>query len=104
MVNSQIPEGATACLRRPPQSDVPNGPPSGAGPHSPPPSSVDLPDLLEAATSFQEVRLRKPKDVSSWGESFRGRPEHAALFVDLHRSDPAAAERLARAVTALPEV
>jgi serine/threonine protein kinase/tetratricopeptide (TPR) repeat protein len=42
--------------------------------------------------------------VDSWGSSFKGSPEEAQLFIDLHRSNPEAAHRLAQAVTALPEV
>src|SRR5262249_50003676 len=42
--------------------------------------------------------------LGSWLDSFRDKPEHAGLFLDIQRSDPETANRLARAVTAMPEV
>jgi len=61
-------------------------------------------DLYDVATSFQDVRLRDPGDVQSWRDSFPAVAAHADLFLDLHRTDPQAAHRLAEAVTAMPEV
>jgi serine/threonine protein kinase/tetratricopeptide (TPR) repeat protein len=65
---------------------------------------VEEEDRFEAVTSHQEIRLQTPEDLSSWKDSFRGSPEHAGLFLDIHRSDPETASRLAQAVTAMPEV
>jgi len=61
-------------------------------------------DLYDVATSFQDVRLRDPGEVQSWRDSFPAVAAHADLFLDLHRTDPQAAHRLAEAVTAMPEV
>src|SRR5438128_7144936 len=60
--------------------------------------------LFEVATSFQDVRLRDPGELQSWRDSFPVAAQHADLFLDLHRTDPQAAHRLAEAVTAMPEV
>jgi serine/threonine protein kinase/tetratricopeptide (TPR) repeat protein len=67
-----------------------------------PPHADD--DLYDVATSFQDVRLRDPGEVQSWRDSFPAVAAHADLFLDLHRTDPQAAHRLAEAVTAMPEV
>src|SRR5690349_5029644 len=102
----------TQLAHRPPSggADTPTPPPA---PPAPAATDADRPpaagrpddiDLYQAATSFQEVRLRGPAAL----ESFRGQfPDGSApvrLFLDLHRSDPEAAHRLAEAVTAMPEV
>ena len=59
---------------------------------------------LEAGTLVEPIRVRTAPDLGleSWGNS--ATPEHAELFLDLHRSDPEMAHRLARAVTTMPEV
>ena len=48
-------------------------------------------------------RSRRRGRRPSW-EGFEGSWEHAEVFDELHRSDPAVAERLAQAVTAMPRV
>src|SRR5947209_5050283 len=69
------------------------------------PDAVGGGEPQEAATSVAAVRLRSPADLaSSWPSSFQGSAEQAQFFVELHRSDPEAAHRLATAVIALPEV
>jgi eukaryotic-like serine/threonine-protein kinase len=87
-------DGPTVCLRHagPGPIDPDRSPVAGGGDH------------LEAATSHQEIRLQGPEDLGSWQDSVHGKPEHAGLFLDLHRSDAEAAGRLAQAVTAMPEV
>jgi serine/threonine protein kinase/Flp pilus assembly protein TadD len=87
-------DGPTVCMRRAaPEPDDRDRCPVAEGN-----------DYLEAATSHQEIRLQGPEDINSWQDSIRGKPEHAGLFLDIHGSDPAAADRLVQAVTALPEV
>src|SRR5207249_12003510 len=49
-------------------------------------------------------RLQRAEDLDSWCDSFAGSPDHARLFLDLHRSDPQAAHRLAMALTVMPDV
>ncbi len=69
------------------------------------PGAVASGEPREDATSVAAVRLRTPADLaSSWPSSFQGPAEQAQFFVELHRSDPEAAHRLANAVIALPEV
>src|SRR4051812_10695113 len=81
-----------------PESAAPRQPNAGrTGPAAPPA------DVLDIATSFQEVRLRDAAGLQSWRDSFPVGAAHADLFLDLHRSDPNAAHRLAQAVTAMPE-
>jgi eukaryotic-like serine/threonine-protein kinase len=60
----------------------------------------------EEATCAGPVRVRTATELGldSWQSSFKGTPEQAQLVLDLHRSDPQAAHRLAEAVTTLPEV
>src|SRR5262245_44757494 len=60
-------------------------------------------DLYEVATSFQQVRVCAPADLESWRNNFPDGAAPVRLFLDLHRSDPEAAHRLAQAVTAMPE-
>jgi serine/threonine protein kinase/Flp pilus assembly protein TadD len=101
-----------ASVKQPPQSQTRRitGRKSGAYPvHAPLSSSPQdggSENHLDAATDAQTVRLRSPEDLGldSWGKSFSGSPEQAQLFLDLHRSDPEAAHRIAQAVTAMPEV
>src|SRR5215471_6595624 len=54
--------------------------------------------LEQAALSYSEFRVREDKDdreaIDSWYQMSRS--VHAELFHDLHRSDPATADRLAR--------
>jgi serine/threonine protein kinase/Flp pilus assembly protein TadD len=61
-------------------------------------------DLYEVATSFQQVHLRGAAAVESWRDSLPKDSPHVDLFLELHRSDPEAAHRLAEAVTTMPEV
>ncbi len=60
-------------------------------------------DHLEAATSLQEVQIRNLEDLGSWSNSFQGNGEQVKLFLEIHRSDPRFALRMAEAVTAMPE-
>jgi eukaryotic-like serine/threonine-protein kinase len=64
--------------------------------------------LEDAATSFQELRRRRPtaeaEDLERWCADFPGNPAHAQLFRDLHAHDPDAADRLAGALKAMPSV
>ena len=63
-------------------------------------------DHLDVATNALPIRPRTAGELGldSWGKSFNGSPQQAELFLDLHRSDPEAAHRIAQAVTAIPEV
>src|SRR5438105_8502529 len=73
----------------------------------PGPSSGSEPEVhLDAATAVAAVRLQSPQSLglNSWGKSVDGNSAQAQLFADLHRSDPEAAHRLAKAVLTLPEV
>src|SRR5262245_36974950 len=91
-------------------AETPNGPPAQEGCGYPGPGEPDANPLagenglLEVATSYQEIRLQNPDNLDSWCESFRGRPEHAGLFREVHSSSPEAADRLAQGVIAMPEV
>jgi hypothetical protein len=64
--------------------------------------------LEDAGNSYQEFRRRLPtaeaEDLDRWCAAFPGNPAHAQLFRDLHSHDPAAAARLAEALTAMPRV
>jgi serine/threonine protein kinase/Tfp pilus assembly protein PilF len=66
----------------------------------------EMGDHLDVATNAQPIRPRTAAELGldSWGKSFNGSPQQAELFLDLHRSDPEAAHRIAKAVTAIPEV
>jgi serine/threonine protein kinase/Flp pilus assembly protein TadD len=76
-----------------------------------PPRPADCPTsrtpVQEAAVAYQAFRLRHGEEdaeaLDCWCRSFRGDNAPAELFRDVHRSDPEAASRLARAVTNLPE-
>jgi serine/threonine protein kinase/Flp pilus assembly protein TadD len=61
----------------------------------------------QTAASYREFRLRQGAEdagaVDSWCRSFRGSGIHAELLRDVHRTDPRAADRLAEALTTLPE-
>jgi hypothetical protein len=65
---------------------------------------------VEFATSVAEVRPQTAAQLglNSWAssveDSFKGSPENAQLFIELHRSDADVCRRMAEAVTALPEV
>jgi serine/threonine protein kinase len=63
--------------------------------------------LEEVALSYHEHRrdhgLDDPSALDAWRDSFPDRREYAQLFRDVHRSDPDAANRLARAIANLPE-
>src|SRR5947208_2094690 len=85
----------------PPTTRLPN---AAAGVDEPSLAGAKGGDLYEVATSFQDVRLRDPGELQSWRDSFPVAAQHADLFLDLHRTDPQAAHRLAEAVTAMPEV
>jgi serine/threonine protein kinase/tetratricopeptide (TPR) repeat protein len=70
---------------------------------NPPPTQV----LWQGARAYRELYQAQPPlgpaDVEDWCTALRNN-EGAQVFRDLHRSDPAAAEQLAVALTALPEV
>jgi serine/threonine protein kinase/tetratricopeptide (TPR) repeat protein len=61
---------------------------------------------LDVDTHAAPVRLRTPEELGldSWKSSFNGSPDQARLFVNLHRSNPEAAHRLAQSAVVLPEV
>src|SRR5262245_4067021 len=78
-------------------------PASGSG------STLSWPVGLEDAGSYYQAFRRQlptaaPEDLDRWCAAFPGNPAHAQLFRDLHRHDPAAADRLAEALTAMPTV
>jgi serine/threonine protein kinase/Flp pilus assembly protein TadD len=58
---------------------------------------------LDATTAAQEVQIRNLEDLGSWSDSFQGNAEQVKLFLEIHRSNPQAALRMAEAVTAMPE-
>src|SRR6516165_5937944 len=62
-------------------------------------------ELEQAARSYSEFRVQEDTDdrqaIDSWYRLSRSNV-HAELFHDLHRSDPATADRLARTLTTLP--
>src|SRR5262249_34202565 len=64
--------------------------------------------LEDAADAYQALRRRLPtaraEDLDQWCGTFSGNPAPAQLFRDLHDRDPAAADRLAEALRALPSV
>ncbi len=64
--------------------------------------------MAEAALSFREWCEGQAGQDGSNGQPFRdgfeGSEDHAAVFDELHRSDPVVAERLALAVTTMPRV
>jgi eukaryotic-like serine/threonine-protein kinase len=74
----------------------------------PPPtgSAADDP-LRDAALAYKSFLLSQEDpeaaDVEAWCRARAGGADHACLFRDLHRSDPAAAGQLARAATSFPE-
>src|SRR5947208_16928228 len=61
---------------------------------------------LDTATAVRPIQPQRPADLDldSWASSFQGGAEQAQLFLDLHRSDPEAAHRLAEAVLTIPEI
>jgi serine/threonine protein kinase/tetratricopeptide (TPR) repeat protein len=59
-------------------------------------------DVFQAATAYQGFQLRSAEDVDEWWKSLERAPKHTNLFLELHRSDPEAAHRLAQAVTTMP--
>jgi serine/threonine protein kinase/Tfp pilus assembly protein PilF len=70
------------------------------------PTPAPCEPLEAAARSFQhflhsQVGESAP-NVDEWQSSFRGYPEHAQLFRDLHEQDPSAANRLVNAMTSMP--
>ena len=76
------------------------------------PGGRDGPDLARAARSYLEFRIDHAEDddraIDSWADAGRagagagGEDETVDVFVDLHRSDPDGAARLAEAVVHLP--
>jgi serine/threonine protein kinase/Tfp pilus assembly protein PilF len=64
--------------------------------------------MAETALSYQEWWGGQDGQGGAVGHPFRDgfgvSHDHAAVFADLHRSDPVIAERLARAVTTMPRV
>jgi serine/threonine protein kinase/Flp pilus assembly protein TadD len=64
-----------------------------------------VPELEAIAQAYEAFRQRQPDatDVEAWCASFGGGAEAASLFRDVHRTDPAAADRLAEAVTRMPQ-
>ena len=75
-------------------------------PHlSPAAMCPDVP-LEAVARSFRHFQKNASpaKGMDFWYLSFPGRREHAQLFRDLHGYDPQAADRLALAMTSMPEV
>jgi serine/threonine protein kinase/tetratricopeptide (TPR) repeat protein len=65
-------------------------------------------DLLLAKAARAYQRMCGPEAATAHAElpwdPLLANSEHARVFEDLHRADPRAAERLAQAVTAMPEV
>jgi serine/threonine protein kinase/tetratricopeptide (TPR) repeat protein len=62
--------------------------------------------VADAGRSYQEyVQNHSGATVllDSWCASYKGNPEPAQLFRELHQTDPQAAERLAEALTTMPE-
>jgi serine/threonine protein kinase/Tfp pilus assembly protein PilF len=92
----------------PPQHPRPADCPTYRMPAAQPGNGEPSSPVQEAAAAYREFWLRHdPEDaaaVDAWCRSVQGGSIHAELFRDVHRCDPEAASRLARAVTALPEV
>ena len=82
-------------------------PGNGSGPPAPPSFACigkDSQDgLYQAAVSYRRFRLGNSDNLDSWCQSFPGSRDHAELFRDLHRSGPESADRLAEAITTLPD-
>ena len=96
------------CLRPPGAAGDPTAPARPqAGPEETDPLLVSA-LMAEAALSYQEWYGGQAGQGGAAGrpfsEGFEGSPDHAAVFDELHRSDPGIAERLARAVTTMPQV
>src|SRR5262249_22000291 len=87
-------EPATFCIVRPSSA-------RGAAPGVTPGTSGA--SLQAAAGEYQRLRPGGPAELDRWCHSFAGPAEHAALFPATHRAQPGAAERLAQAVTLMPE-
>lgn len=62
--------------------------------------------LVEAARSYRHFRSQagRAESVETWANSFTENNAHVRLFGELHRSDPAAAKRLAEAAVRMPAV
>lgn len=63
--------------------------------------------LAHAAISYQAFRLKDSQEdsrVDSWCSRYEGAEKHAQLFREVHKANPADAERLARAIVSFPAV
>src|SRR5262249_19752324 len=78
------------------------------------PASLALPPvtdrsaaLAQAGRSYRDYCASHPGNgvdlLESWCDSYAAGPENAQLFRDVHRCDPKAANRLAEALTTMPE-
>src|SRR5262249_23757158 len=66
---------------------------------------LSVESLEKAAHSFAaRQKNRQGNELDAGNSSSRESSEHAELFRSLHRSEPAAADRLARALVSMPEV
>src|SRR5205814_6372418 len=66
---------------------------------------LSVESLEKAAHSFAvHQKNRQDSELDAGNNSSEEDPEHAELFRSLHRSTPAAADRLARALVGMPEV
>jgi serine/threonine protein kinase/Tfp pilus assembly protein PilF len=73
----------------------------------PPPAEPASDPLREAALAYKSFLLSqddpRTANLDGWPPADSGSADHARLFRDLHRSDPAAAGQLARAATSFPQ-
>src|SRR5262249_6059691 len=67
-------------------------------------SLADLPsnELIRAAGSYRQFRMRQGDDVDFWDESLLAGENGIDLFRDFYRAEPESADRLARALTDMP--
>jgi serine/threonine protein kinase/Tfp pilus assembly protein PilF len=69
--------------------------------------SSSPPGLVQAALAYREFCLQakagESEAIDKWGASVQSSPEYVQLFRDVHHSEPTVAQRLAKALTTLPE-
>jgi len=66
---------------------------------------LPVPSLEKAAQAYEDMqKTGKVDELNGWHEGSGDEAEPAELFREMHRKQPASAERLARALTTMPEV
>ncbi len=90
-----------------PPTVISRKPPAPPAAQASAPLDLSEPSIEATAHSFQYYRRQLAGQADAtpepWAAPFPGKKEHVRLFQDLYRHDPQVADRLARALTSMPD-